>query len=275
MAYVDAGRGAPIVFLHGNPTSSFLWRNVVPYLEAHGRCIAPDLIGMGDSDKLPGSGPGTYTLLDHRQFLDAFLIEIGVTERVVLVGHDWGSVLAFDWARRHPSAVVGLAFMEAIVQPVTWDQWSPETRRFFEQVRSPAGERMILDENRFVEWLLPHRILRPLTDREMDTYRRPFREPGEARRPTLTWPRQFPIEGEPREVVEIVRSNMAWLASTPIAKLFVNADPGTISAAERALCRSWPRTTEVRARGLHFLQEDSPDVIGEALRRWHATLPIT
>jgi haloalkane dehalogenase len=214
-------------------------------------------------------------LLEHRQFLDALLIEIGVAERVVLVGHDWGSVLAFDWARRHPSAVGGLAFMEAIVQSVTWDQWSPETRTFFEQVRSPAGDRMILEENRFVEWLLPQRILRRLTDPEMDAYRQPFRERGEARRPTLAWPRQFPIEGEPPDVVEVVRSNASWLASSAVAKLFVNADPGTISEPERALCRSWPRTTEVCARGLHFLQEDSPDAIGEALRRWHSTLAIS
>jgi haloalkane dehalogenase len=162
--------------------------------------------------------------------------------------------------------------MEAIVQPVTWEQWSSQTRSFFEQLRSPAGERMILEENRFVEWLLPQRILRTLTDREMDTYRRPFREPGESRRPTLTWPRQLPIEGEPAEIVEVVRSNGAWLAASPVPKLFVNAEPGTISVDERRFCRSWPNTTEATVRGLHFIQEDSPDDIGEALVRWHNAL---
>jgi haloalkane dehalogenase len=272
MAYVTTGRGDPIVFLHGNPTSSFLWRNIIPFLESKGRCIAPDLIGMGDSDKIPDNGPGAYTYVEHRRYLDAFLAAMNVTDGVILIGHDWGSVLAFDWAKRHAAAVRGVAFMEAIVMPLRWDQWSPETRAFFEQVRSPAGERMILEENRFVEWLLPLRIMRELTAKELGEYRRPFRERGEERRPTLTWPRQLPIDGRPADVVEIVRSNAAWLATSPIPKLFVDAEPGTISAEERDLCRSWPQISEVRANGLHFLQEDSPDEIGEALARWHATL---
>jgi haloalkane dehalogenase len=272
MALLAVGDGCPIVFLHGNPTSSFLWRNILPYLEQKGRCIAPDLIGMGDSEKLPNSGPGSYTFMEHRRYLDQLLVSLGVTDEVVLVGHDWGSVLAFDWAKRHRGAVRGIAFMEAIVQPVTWEQWSSQTRSFFEQLRSPAGERMILEENRFVEWLLPQRILRTLTDKEMDTYRRPFHEPGESRRPTLTWPRQLPIEGEPAEIVEVVQSNGAWLAASPVPKLFVNAEPGTISVDEQQFCRSWPNTTEAIVRGLHFIQEDSPDDIGEALARWHDTL---
>jgi haloalkane dehalogenase len=272
MACVDAGGGDPIIFLHGNPTSSFLWRNIIPYLEQSGRCIAPDLIGMGDSEKLADSGPTSYTFVEHRRYLDELLGSLGVERRVVLVGHDWGSVLAFDWARRHPQAVRGLAYMEALVQPVTWDQWSPATRDFIERVRSPEGERLILDENRFVEWLLPARVLRQLTDAEMHEYRRPFRQPGEARRPTLTWPRQLPIEDQPADVVAIVRANAGWLTESPIAKLFIQADPGTISAEEVRLCRSWPNTTEVVVKGLHFVQEDSPQQIGEALAAWYASL---
>jgi haloalkane dehalogenase len=272
MAYVAAGSGHPIVFLHGNPTSSYLWRNILPYVERSARCIAPDLIGMGDSEKLPGSGPASYTFVEHRRYLDGLLASLGVERNVVLVGHDWGSVLAFDWARRYPDSVRGIAYMEALVLPVTWDQWSTGTRSFIQRVRSPEGERMILEENQFVEWLLPERIVRTLTPAEMDEYRRPFREPGEARRPTLSWPRQLPIEGQPAEVVEIVRANGAWLAANPVPKLFIRAQPGTISRDELEFCRSWPSTTEVTVKGLHFVQEDSPDDIGRALATWRASL---
>jgi haloalkane dehalogenase len=272
MAYVSIGRGDPVIFLHGNPTSSYLWRNIMPHLERSAWCIAPDLIGMGDSEKLPDSGPGSYQFVEHRRYLDALLMALGVERDVVLVGHDWGSVLAFDWARRHPHAVRGLAWMEALVQPVTWDQWSSGTRDFIARVRSPEGERMILEENRFIEWLLPARVERKLTAAEMDEYRRPFREAGEARRPMLTWPRQLPIEGEPAEVVEIVRANGAWLAASPVPKLFIRADPGTISMDEIRCCRSWPNTTEVTVKGLHFVQEDSPDEIGRALASWYTSV---
>jgi haloalkane dehalogenase len=271
MAYVDTGLGDPIVFLHGNPTSSYLWRNIMPYVERKGRCIAPDLIGMGDSEKLAESGPASYTFLEHRRYLDALLASIGVDRNVTFVAHDWGTALAFDWANRHRDAVRALAFMEAIAQPVTWEQWSPETRSFFEKLRSPAGEQMVLEENLFVESLLPRRVIRKLTDAEMDAYRRPFREPGEGRRPTLTWPRQLPIAGQPADVVEIVRSSAAWLGTSPVPKLFVNAEPGTISDDERNLCRSWPNVTEATVRGLHFIQEDSPDEIGRALADWYSS----
>jgi haloalkane dehalogenase len=272
MAYIETGQGDPIVFLHGNPTSSYLWRHILPYLQAKGRCIAPDLIGMGDSEKLPGSGPGSYTFIEHQSYLDALLASLGLERNVTLVGHDWGSVLAFDWAKRHRDGLRGIAYMEAIVQPLTWEQWSPETRSFFQQLRSPAGEQMILDENLFVEHLLPRRILRKLTDAEMEEYRRPYREPGEGRRPMLTWPRQLPIEGHPADVVEIVRSNAGWLATSPIPKLFINAEPGTISMDEREFCRRWPNQTEVTVRGLHFIQEDSPGKIGEAMATWYTSL---
>ncbi len=273
MAYVDEGHGDPIVFLHGNPTSSYLWRNIIPYLQPEGRCIAPDLIGMGDSEKLPQSGPGSYTFAEHRRYLDALLKSLRVEDNVVLVIHDWGSALGFDWAFRHREAVRGIAYMEAIVQPVAWDGWSPESRSFFERLRSPAtGERMILDENLFVESLLPNRVMRELSNVEMEAYRGPFREPGEGRRPMLTWPRQLPIEGDPADVVEIVQAYAGWLVMSPIPKLFVNAEPGTISADEREFCRSWPNQTEVTVPGLHFIQEDSPAEIGLAAATWYRSL---
>jgi haloalkane dehalogenase len=272
MAYVDIGQGNPIVFLHGNPTSSYLWRNILPYLQEKGRCIAPDLIGMGDSEKLPASGPLSYTFIEHRRYLDVLLAQLRVERHVTFVTHDWGSVLGCDWARRHPDAVKGIAYMEALLQPVTWDQWSTQTRSFFEQLRGPAGEQMVLQENLFVESLLPRRILRKLTAAEMEEYRRPYQEPGEGRRPTLSWPRQLPINGEPADVVAIVRSCAAWLASSPVPKLFIDAEPGTISMEERAFYRSLPNQTEVSVRGLHFIQEDSPDEIGEAMVKWYTTL---
>lgn len=273
MAYVSTGRGDPIVFLHGNPTSSYLWRNILPHLERSAWCIAPDLIGMGDSEKLPDSGPESYTFAEHRRYLDALLESLGVERRAVLVGHDWGSVLACDWGRRHPHAIRGIAYMEALVQPVTWSQWSSGTRSFIQRVRSSEGERMILEENLFVEWLLPERIMRKLTDAEMQEYRRPFRQAGEARRPTLSWPRQLPIDGEPPDVVEIVRACAAWLAESHVSKLFIKGDPGTLSKEEIEFYRNCSNTTEVLVKGLHFLQEDSPDEIGKALAAWYGSLP--
>ena len=194
MAYVDVGKGDPIVFLHGNPTSSYLWRNIIPYLEKRGRCIAPDLIGMGDSDKLAPSGPDRYRFVEHRDYLDALLAALGVRDQVTFVGHDWGSALGFDWANRHRDAMRGIAHMEAIVQPLTWSEWPEAARGVFQGFRSPAGERLVLDDNVFVERVLPASILRKLSDEEMDMYRRPFQEPGGGRRPTLTWPREIPID---------------------------------------------------------------------------------
>jgi haloalkane dehalogenase len=269
MAYVDVGAGDPIVFLHGNPTSSYLWRNVIPHLQALGRCVAPDLIGMGSSAKLPNSGPGTYTFTEHRRYLDALLDALVVNERVTLVVHDWGSALGFDWANRHRTAVKGIAYMEAIVRPRRWNDWPETAQRTFRMLRSEAGERMILEENQFVETQLPRMVLRGLTDAEMAEYRRPFAEPGEGRRPTLTWPRQLPIEGAPADVTAIVQAYADWLAHSTVPKLFVNADPGaSLSGALRDFCRTWPAQTEVTVRGLHFLQEDSPDEIGQAIATW-------
>jgi haloalkane dehalogenase len=269
MAYVDVGSGDPIVFLHGNPTSSYLWRNVIPHLQGLGRCLAPDLIGMGDSAKLPNSGPTSYTFIEHRRYLDALLEALGVNERVTLVVHDWGSALGFDWANRHRTAVKGIAYMEAIVRPRSWNDWPESAQRTFQMLRSEAGERMILDENFFVETQLPRMVLRGLTDAEMAEYRRPFAEPGEGRRPTLTWPRQIPLDGEPADVTAIVQAYAEWLAHSSVPKLFINGEPGAaLSGALREFCRTWPAQTEVTVRGLHYLQEDAPDEIGQAIATW-------
>ncbi len=273
MAHVEAGSGDPIVLLHGNPTSSYLWRNIIPHLEGLGRCIAPDLIGMGDSAKLEPSGPERYRFAEHRKYLDALLEELGVRENVTLVVHDWGSALGFDWANRHREAVKGLAYMEAIVRPLRWADWPDAARKVFEGFRSPAGESMVLEQNVFVERVLPGSILRKLTDAEMEVYRRPYREPGESRRPTLTWPREIPIDGEPADVHEIVQSYAEWLSRASVPKLFVNAEPGAIlTGPQREFCRHWLNQSEVTVEGVHFVQEDSPDEIGQAVADWLKSL---
>ena len=266
MAYHEAGEGEAVVFLHGNPTSSYLWRNVIPHLEGLGRCIAPDLIGMGDSDKIPGS---EYRFVDHAAHLEAFLHALEVQDRVVLVLHDWGSGLGFDWARRHRAAVNGVVYMEAIVRPVTWEEWPETARPIFEAMRSPAGEEIILEKNVFIERILPASIVRTLTDEEMNEYRRPYLNPGEDRRPMLTWPREIPINGEPADVHQIVSRYSRWLSTSLVSKLFINADPGIIlTGPQREFCKTWPTQEEVTVRGLHFIQEDSPHEIGEAIARF-------
>ena len=266
LCYVEAGTGDPVVFLHGNPTSSYLWRKIIPHVGHLGRCIAPDLLGMGDSDKLDESGPDAYGFAEHREHLDGLLEAIGIESNAVFVVHDWGSALGFDWARRHPTAVQGLAYMEALVRPVTWDEWPQAARQVFQGFRSPAGEDMVLERNLFVERVLPGSILRELSEEEMAEYRRPYLAAGEDRRPTLSWPRQIPIDGEPADVVEIVEAYAAWLSTSDVPKLFINAEPGAIlTGAQREFCRGWPNQEEITVTGSHFIQEDSPDAIGEAL----------
>ena len=273
MAYVEMGDGDPIVFLHGNPTSSYLWRNVMPHLSSLGRCLAPDLIGMGDSEKLEDSGPESYRFVEHRKYLDALLDALGVKENVTLVIHDWGSALGFDWARRHPDAIKGIAYMEGIVRPVDWEDWPEAITPLFEAFRSDAGEAMVLQKNIFVEKVLPGSVLRGLTEAEMAVYRRPFAEAGEDRRPTLTWPRQIPLSGEPEDVVQIVSDYAEWMAENELPKLFINAEPGAILVGpQRDFCRSWINQTEVTVAGSHFIQEDSPDEIGQALAAWYRDL---
>ena len=266
MAYVELGRGDPVVFLHGNPTSSYLWRNVMPHVAPLGRCIALDLIGMGDSEKLDGSGPGRYRFVEHREFLDGALAALGVASDVVWVVHDWGSALGFDWANRHRGATRGIAYMEALVRPVTSEEWPEAARRVFQGFRSDAGEGMVLENNVFVERVLPGSILRQLSEAEMAVYRAPYTEAGESRRPTLTWPREIPIDGEPPDVTGIVRDYAEWMAANDLPKLFVNADPGAILIGpQREFCRGWKNQQEVTVRGRHFIQEDSPDEIGRAV----------
>jgi haloalkane dehalogenase len=273
MSYVECGEGDPILFLHGNPTSSYLWRNVMPHLQDQGRCLAPDLIGMGDSEKLDDPGPDSYRFVEHREYLDALLNALDVRSGVTLVAHDWGSALAFDWANRHREAVKGIAYTEALVQPLTWDDWPKAARAVFDGFRSPAGEAMVLEQNVFVEQVLPTSMLRDLSEEEMAAYRRPFATPGEDRRPTLTWPRQIPIEGEPADMVKIFEDYGAWLAQSDVPKLFLNAEPGAIlRGRQREFCRSWPNQTEVTVKGIHFVQEDSPDEIGRAVAEWRRGL---
>jgi haloalkane dehalogenase len=273
MAYVEVGSGDPILFLHGNPTSSYLWRNIIPHLEGEGRCIAPDLIGMGDSEKLGESGPDRYRFVEHRRYLDGFLEALEALSGVTLVVHDWGSALGFDWSNRHREAVRGIAYMEAIVRPLRWAEWPEPATQVFQGFRSAAGESMVLENNVFVERVLPGSVLRELGEAEMAVYRRPYTEPGESRRPTLTWPREIPLDGEPADVVEIAQAYADWLSGSPVPKLFVNADPGAILiGAQREFCRGWPNQTEVTVRGIHFIQEDSPDEIGEAVASWHRGL---
>jgi len=273
MAYVEVGSGDPIVFLHGNPTSSYLWRNVIPHLEGLGRCIAPDLIGMGDSDKLEPSGPERYRFVEHRDYLDAFLDTVVGQSDLTLVVHDWGSALGFDWANRHRDGVKGIAYMEAIVRPLTWAEMPNAVRSVFQGFRSPAGEKMVLEQNVFVEQILPGAVMRPLTDAEMAVYRRPYLEPGESRRPTLTWPRQIPIDGAPAEVVEIVQSYATWLAGASVRKLLIVAEPGAIlRGGVLEFARTWQNQREVTVKGVHFIQEDSPDEIGSAVAAWRRGL---
>ena len=274
MAYVEEGVGDPIVFLHGNPSSSYEWRNVIPYLAGLGRCVAPDLIGMGDSDKLPDSGPGSYRLVEHRKFLDAFLNTLNVRERVTLVLHDWGSALGFDWAYRHPDQVRAIAYMEAFVAPIeSWDDWPEEAVATFQALRSDAGEQWVLQDNFFIEQVLPTEVLRDLTSEEMAVYRRPYLEPGESRRPTLTWPREVPVAGEPEDVHDIITTYAAWLSSADVPKLFIEAQPGAMFRAHREVARSWPHQTHLTVTGGHFLIEDVPDPIGTAISDWLRTVP--
>ncbi len=271
MAYIDSGSGRPVVFLHGNPTSSYLWRNVIPHVEPMARCLAPDLIGMGQSGPNPS---GCYRFVDHARYLEAWLDAVVPNDPIVFVVHDWGSALAFDWGCRHPERVAGYVYMEAIVRSMTWDDWPEAARGIFQGLRSEAGETMVLDKNVFVERILPASVLRGLTDEEMQVYRRPYREPGASRLPTLVWPRELPIDGEPSDVVAIVDRYAAWLSQSDVPKLFVNAEPGAIlTGPQREFCRRWPNQQEITVRGNHFIQEDSPHEIGRAVADFLQHLP--
>jgi haloalkane dehalogenase len=263
MSYVDVGRGDPIVFLHGNPTSSYLWRNIIPFLAEYGRCLAPDLVGMGQSGKAPGSA---YRFADHAQYLDAWFDALNLTINIVLVLHDWGSALGFHRAWRFPDQVQAIAYMEAFVQPQRWDDFPHGRDAMFRALRSDKGEQMVLDENFFVETVLPKGIIRRLTDEEMNAYRAPYKD-REARLPTLVWPRELPIDGEPVDVVAAVQHYGDWLAKSTLPKLLIAAEPGALlTGRAREFCRTWPNQREVTVKGIHYVQEDSPTEIGLALR---------
>ncbi len=272
IVYVDTNveGNAAVVFLHGNPTSSYLWRNIIPHMASRARCLAPDLMGMGESD---GTPDGSYRFADHSKYLDAWFDAVLPEGPVTLVVHDWGSALGFHWARRHPDRIRGLVYMEAIVRPVTWEEWPDAARQVFQGFRSDAGESMVLERNIFVERVLPGSTIRGISDEAMEVYRRRYTEPGESRRPTLSWPREIPIEGEPADVVALVAEYAEWLSQTPTPKLFVNAEPGAIlTGPQREYCRTFPNQHEVTVPGVHFIQEDSPHEIGAAIAEWYAGL---
>lgn len=262
ISYVDTGSGTPVIFLHGNPTWSYLWRNIIPYLADRRRCLAPDLVGMGHSGPAPD---GRYRFIDHARYLDRWFEATVPQGPIVLVVHDWGSALGFWWAFRHPERIAGIAYMEAIATPRSWGDFPEGRDELFQRLRSPEGERLVYEENFFVETILPKTIIRTLEEEEMEAYRAPFRDPS-SRLPTLVWPRELPIEGEPQDVVKIVEDYGAWLSTSAFPKLFVRAEPGSILIGRAAeFCASWANQRETTVRGIHFLQEDSPDEIGAAL----------
>jgi haloalkane dehalogenase len=266
MAYIDEGEGAAIVFAHGNPTSSYLWRNIMPAVSGLGRLVACDMLGMGDSDKLPDSGPGRYDYFEQRDYLFALWDHLDLGDRVILVLHDWGSALGFDWANQHRERVAGIAYMESIVAPMNWADFPGQARDVFRALRSPAGEGMVLEDNVFVDQVMLGSIRRSLSEAEKAEYRRPFVNRGEDRRPTLTWPRHLPLDGEPAEVVEVVRRYGEWLATSQVPKLYLQSTPGALDAGKlRDFCSQWPNQRCVPIEGLHFVQEDSAPEIGAAL----------
>ena len=273
MATIDEGQGNAIVFQHGNPTSSYLWRNIMPFCKGMGRLIAPDLIGMGESDKLDNSSAESYSYVEHREYLHALYEELDLGDSVILVLHDWGSALGFDWANQNRDRIQGIVYMEAIVRPLTWQDWPENARGVFQAFRSDAGEQMVIDKNMFVERVLPNAIMREVDEATMASYRKPFLNANEDRRPTLSWPRQIPVEGTPENVVAIVDEYRSWLEQCEIPKLFINAEPGSIlTGAQREYCRGWPNQQEVTVSGTHFIQEDSPHEIGEAIASFVSSL---
>ena len=274
IAYVDSGSGDPIIFLHGNPTSSYLWRNITPHLETQGRCISIDLIGMGDSDKLDNPDENSYLFEEHYHYLSAAIKSLTDGKNISFVIHDWGSALGFNWCFNNPNSVKGIAYMEAIVKEMTWEDWDNDAKSIFQGFRSDAGESLVLEKNYFIEKVLPGSIIRALSSDEMNEYRRPFLNSGEDRRPTLSWPREIPIECQPRNVCEIVNQYAEWMQTNDIPKLFINAEPGAITTGRiREFCRSWKNQTEVTVKGKHFVQEDSPDEIGKAISTWYKNIP--
>jgi haloalkane dehalogenase len=269
MAYIDSGEGQSIVFLHGNPASSFLWRNITPFVSDLGRIIVPDLIGMGDSEKLEGIDNPDYQYHGQYKYLSTLLDSLDLGDKINLVIHDWGSAMGFQYARENSDRIKSITFMEAIVMPLSWDQWPENARNIFQLMRSEAGEEIVLEKNIFVERILLNDSANGFTDEERNEYIRPFKNPGEDRRPTLTWPRQIPIDGSPQAVIDEVTKNGEFHKDSKIPKLFINADPGSILIGEqRDFVRSWTNLRELTVKGNHFIQEHSPKEIGEALKNF-------
>ncbi len=269
ICYTDVGDGSPILFIHGNPTSSYLWRNIIPFLQKEGRCVAPDLIGMGGSHKLDNVSKNSYSFFEHRNWLDLIISKLNIKKEVILVLHDWGSVLGFDWAYRNKNKVKGIVYMESIVCPLNWDDWPENAKGIFQAMRSDKGEDLILNRNIFIEKILPSSVIRKLSEKEMAIYRKPFSKIGESRRPTLSWPREIPINGTPKKVVNIVNDYSRWIASSKIPKLFINSNPGSILVGrQREVCRTWLNQKEITVSGIHFIQEDSPKEIGKGILEW-------
>jgi len=273
MAVVDEGQGDPIVFLHGNITSSYMYRNIMPYVQDAARIVAVDNIGQGDSEKLDDSGPGRYRLAEHQRYIDALLDKLDLGPRVTLMVHDWGSQTGFTWARNHADRIRAVCYFQALVGDFSWDHWPPEVQTLFRRFRGPEGEELVLQGNYFVEKVLPALVLRKLTEVEMTEYRRPYRNPGEDRRPTLSWPRDIPIEGSPADVLATVEANSAFMGRSPFPKLFINTEPGAVLVGRhRDIVRRWPNQTEVTVSGMHYVHEDSPHEIGRALAGWYRAL---
>jgi len=269
IAYVDEGKGDILLFLHGNPTSSYLWRNIIKNLKSKYRCIAPDLIGMGDSDKLDNVNVDSYTFKEHKFWLNTFLSNILSKEKVILVIHDWGSALGFDYSRENPEKVKGIVYMEAIVCPLTWDDWPENAKNVFKLMRDKAGEELVLKKNIFVERILPSSIIRELSLEEMEEYRKPFLNEGNDRQPTLSWPRQIPLDNHPKEVNDLVEKYSKFMIKSNINKLFINAEPGSILIGrQRDFCRKWTNQKEVTVKGKHFIQEDSSQEISNEIKNW-------
>ena len=270
IAYDQTGHGSPIIFLHGNPTSSYLWRNIVPHLESFATCYVFDLIGMGESDKLDNPGPDSYGFEEHFEYLENAINQVVSGDKITLVLHDWGSALGFHWAFKNQDRMKGIAYMEGIVKELKWEEWNEQSRGLFQAMRSDAGEELILKKNIFIEKILTGSIMRDLSDEELDRYREPFNKPGEDRRSMLSWPRQIPIDGEPENVCKIVSEYSDWMSKNNMPKLFINAEPGAIiQGPVRDFCRTWNNQSEITVEGIHFIQEDSPNEIGNGIQKWY------
>jgi len=268
-AYFDIGQGNPVIFLHGNPTSSYLWRNIIPTIAHSYRCIVPDLIGMGDSDKIKDATIEDYSFLNHYKFLKIFLEKMNFNQKVFLVLHDWGSALGFNWAMENEEKIKGICYMESIVKPYSWNEFPSNSIPIFKKLRGKDGEKMILEDNLFIERILLKSIIRDLTEEEINSYRRPFSKNKIDRLPMLAWPRQLPIEGEPKEVFDIVSSYSNWFSKSLVNKLFINSKPGALMTRKiQDFCRNFKNQEEVIVKGIHFLQEDSSLEIAKHIKNW-------